>query len=261
MKKYILDMKVTENSRLHKNYCLLKLTSDGNLPEMLPGQFVEVRVENSPTTFLRRPISINFVDREKNELWLLIQLVGDGTKRMAELRQGDSVNLLLPLGNGFTIPAAGEKDKKLLLVGGGVGTAPMLYLGSCLKREGFKPTFLLGARSKDDVLQLMDFQAIGDVFITTEDGSLGEKGYVTNHSILHTSHFDWLFTCGPKPMMMAVAKYAATEGISCEVSLENTMACGLGACLCCVEKNKEGHNVCVCTEGPVFNIDQLSWQN
>lgn len=81
MKKYILDMKVTENCHLHKNYCLLKLTSDGNLPEMLPGQFVEVHVENSPTTFLRRPISVNYVDKSKNELWLLIQLVGDGTRK------------------------------------------------------------------------------------------------------------------------------------------------------------------------------------
>ena len=133
-------MKVTENSRLHKNYCLLKLTSADDLPEMLPGQFVEVRVENSPTTFLRRPISINFVDQAKNELWLLIQLVGDGTRKMAEFRPGDLVNIILPLGNGFTIPSKGM-DKKLLLIGGGVGTAPMLYLGACLKEAGFEPVF------------------------------------------------------------------------------------------------------------------------
>lgn len=104
MKKYILDMRVTENCRLHKNYCLLKLTSDETLPEMIPGQFVEVLVENSSTTFLRRPISVNYVDQATNELWLLIQMVGDGTKRMAEYRSGDIVNVMLPLGNGFTIP-------------------------------------------------------------------------------------------------------------------------------------------------------------
>lgn len=261
MKKYILDMKVTENCRLHKNYCLLKLTSDENLPDMLPGQFVEVRVENSPTTFLRRPISVNYVDKTNNELWLLIQLVGDGTRKMAEYHTGDTVNIMLPLGNGFTIPAAEETDQKLLLIGGGVGTAPMLYLGACLKAAGFEPTFLLGARSKEDVLQLEDFQRFGSIHITTEDGSLGEKGYVTNHSILKEIRFDRIYTCGPKPMMVAVAKYAAAEAISCEVSLENTMACGIGACLCCVEKNKEGHNVCVCTEGPVFNSKELSWLN
>ena len=234
MKKYILDMKVTENCHLHKNYCLLKLTSDGNLPEMLPGQFVEVHVENSPTTFLRRPISVNYVDKSKNELWLLIQLVGDGTRKMAEFRPGDIVNIMLPLGNSFTIPSKEQENKRLLLI---------------------------GARSKDDVLQLDEFQRFGKVYITTEDGSLGEKGYVTNHTILKEVRFDQIYTCGPKPMMVAVAKYAGAEAISCEVSLENTMACGIGACLCCVEKNKEGHNVCVCTEGPVFNIEKLSWLN
>ncbi len=254
-------MKVTGNYRLHKNYCLLKLTSDENLPEMFPGQFVEVRVENSPTTFLRRPISVNYVDKSKNELWLLIQLVGDGTRKMSEFRLGEIVNIMLPLGNGFTMPSKEQKNKKLLLIGGGVGTAPMLYLGACLKEAGFEPTFLLGARSKDDVLQLNEFQEFGTVYITTEDGSLGEKGYVTDHTILKEVCFDQIYTCGPKPMMMAVARYARAKAISCEVSLENMMACGLGACLCCVEKNKEGHNVCVCTEGPVFNIENLSWQS
>ncbi len=254
----MLDMKVTENSRLHKNYCLLKLTSDEALPDMQPGQFVEVRVDNSPTTFLRRPISINYVDKATNELWLLIQLVGDGTRRMAEYRPGDTVNIMLPLGNGFTVPS--QKEQKLLLIGGGVGTAPMLYLGAILKNAGFNPTFLLGARSKDDVLQLEEFKKFGTVYITTEDGSLGEKGYVTNHTILKETHFDQIYTCGPKPMMVAVAKYAASASISCEVSLENTMACGIGACLCCVEKTVDGH-ICVCTEGPVFNIDKLTWLN
>lgn len=259
MKKYILDMKVTENSRLHKNYCLLKLTSDQTLPDMIPGQFVEVRVENSTTTFLRRPISVNYVDKQTNELWLLIQMIGDGTRKMAAYHIGDIVNVMLPLGNGFTIPNTAESDKNLLLIGGGVGTAPMLYLGACLKNTGFEPNFLLGARSKEDVLQLDDFQRFGKVYVTTEDGSLGEKGYVTNHSVLKEISFDQIYTCGPKPMMVAVAKYAGAESISCEVSLENTMACGIGACLCCVEKNKEGHNMCVCTEGPVFNIKELSW--
>lgn len=260
MKKYILNMKVTENQRLHQNYCLLKLTGEETLPQMVPGQFVEVRVDNSPTTFLRRPISVNYVDKDANELWLLIQLVGDGTRKMAEYRPGDKVNILLPLGNGFTIPAAG-KEEKLLLVGGGVGTAPMLYLGATLKAAGFEPSFLLGARSEADVLQLDRFREIGQVYITTEDASLGEKGYVTDHSVLRTTRFDRIYTCGPKPMMVAVAKYAAAESIACEVSLENTMACGIGACLCCVEKTKEGHHVCVCTEGPVFNIDKLTWLN
>lgn len=254
----MLDMKVTENCRLHKNYCLLKLTSNETLPEMLPGQFVQVHVADSPTTFLRRPISINFIDRATNELWLLIQLVGDGTRRMAGYKPGDIVNILLPLGNSFSFPV--DKNQKLLLIGGGVGTAPMLFLGAMLKNAGYTPNFLLGARSKDDVLQLEQFRQFGNVYVTTEDGTLGEKGYVTNHSVLNEIHFDQIYTCGPKPMMVAVAKYAASQSISCEVSLENTMACGIGACLCCVEKTVEGH-ICVCTEGPVFNIEKLTWLN
>lgn len=259
MKKYMLDLRVTENVRPHMQYCLLKLTSDEQLPDMLPGQFVEVRVDHSASTFLRRPISINFVDWEKNELWLLIQLVGDGTRQLAESRVGDLINVVLPLGNGFTLPAEEIPSKRLLLVGGGVGTAPMLYLGACLKAKGYGPIFLLGARSAGDLQQLSDFQRIGAVYATTEDGSYGEKGYVTNHSILNQLDFDQIYTCGPKPMMMAVAKFAHAKQIACEVSLENRMACGLGACLCCVEKDKTGHNVCVCKEGPVFNIEQLSW--
>ena len=124
MKKFILDLTVTENLRLHSNYVLLKLTSQSVLPDMLPGQFAEIRVDGSPTTFLRRPISINYVDRQRNEVWFLIQLIGDGTKRLAQAAQGDIINVVLPLGSSFTMPKT--PSDKLLLVGGGVGPAPML---------------------------------------------------------------------------------------------------------------------------------------
>lgn len=258
MKKYILDLTVTESTKPHKNYVLLKLTAPSELPEMLPGQFAEIRVDGSPTTFLRRPISINYVDREKNEVWFLIQLVGDGTRRLGEAKVGDVINVVLPLGNGFTMPETAS-DKKFLLVGGGVGTAPMLYLGEQLKKKGCQPTFLLGARSAQDLLQLEQFEALGEVYTTTEDGSHGEKGYVTQHSVLNRVKFEQIYTCGPKPMMMSVARYAKANGINCEVSLENKMACGVGACLCCVENTQEGH-LCVCKEGPVFNINKLLWQ-
>lgn len=257
MKKYILDLTVTENVRLHTNYVLLKLTAPSPLPEMLPGQFAEIRVDGSPTTFLRRPISINYVDRQRNEIWFLIQLVGDGTRRLSESKNGDSINVVLPLGNSFTMPE--NPSDKLLLVGGGVGTAPMLYLGEQLFKHGHKPTFLLGARTDKDLLQLEQFAVYGKVYTTTEDGSHGERGYVTQHSILNEMQFEQIYTCGPKPMMIAVARYAKSKGVACEVSLENTMACGIGACLCCVENTTEGH-LCVCKDGPVFNINNLLWQ-
>lgn len=256
--KNMLDLVVIENLQLNNNYCLLKLTTtDGSLlPNSSPGQFVEVKVDNSPNTFLRRPISINFVDKVRNELWLLIQIIGDGTKKMGQYKARDIVNLLLPLGNSFSFPK--NKDDEVLLIGGGVGIAPMLYWGALLKEQGYKPNFLLGARSDKDLLQLDEFKKYGSLYCTTEDGSLGEKGYVTNHSVLNNNKISYIYTCGPKPMMMAVAKFANLNKIECEVSLENTMACGFGACLCCVENTKRG-NICVCTEGPVFNIKELRW--
>jgi len=262
MKKYMADWVVSENLRLHPNYCLLKLTQSQPLPEMFPGQFVQVRVDHSPTTFLRRPISIHYVEKSKNELWLLIQLVGDGTRNLAELKGGDIVNLLYPLGNHFSLPEQNlnleKPEKKFLLIGGGVGVAPLLFLGSHLKNLGYCPSFLLGARSSGDLLQLNFFEKFGTVYTTTEDGSFGEKGLVTHHSILKNEVFDMIFTCGPKPMMHAVAAFAKKAGIACEVSLENLMACGIGACLCCVENTDEGH-VCVCTNGPVANTKKLIW--
>lgn len=256
MKKHILDLTVSSVEHLNGRYALLKLTAGEPLPPMLPGQFVEVRVDGSASTFLRRPISINFVDRAANELWLLVAAVGDGTRCLTSLPVGASVNCVLPLGNGFTQPAS--PDEWLLLVGGGVGVAPLLYFGHCVREMGGQPTFLLGARSKGDLLLLDKFRAIGDVFVTTEDGSEGERGFVTNHSVLQQRQFTRISTCGPKPMMVAVARYAQKVGTECEASLENMMACGLGACLCCVEKTTHG-NLCVCKEGPVFNVRELQW--
>ena len=256
MKKYLLDLTVKAVERIHERYVLIRLTDGKPLPEMVPGQFVEVRVDGSPSTFLRRPISINFVDREQNELWLLVATVGDGTRKLAELKAGDTLNCLLPLGNGFTTAKQGEK---VLLIGGGVGVAPLLYMGVEMQSKGIEPTFLLGARTAKDLLLLDIFKRYGRVFVTTEDGSEGEKGFVTNHSILQNERFDRISTCGPTPMMKAVARFAKENGIECEVSLENLMACGLGACLCCVEKTTEG-NLCVCKDGPVFNIKKLLWQ-
>lgn len=266
MRKYIIDLKVRETKLLSSKHVLLRLTDDNPLPDMLPGQFVEVRVDGTSTTFLRRPISINMVDKENNELWLLVAMVGEGTRSLGKLHAGDTLNCVLPLGNGFTMPQ--DKHKRVLLVGGGVGMAPLLYMGAELHRKGYEPTFLLGGRSAQDLLQLDLFNKYGRAYVSTEDGTMGEQGVVTNHSVLH-EQFDRIATCGPTPMMKAVASYALRQGIDCEASLENLMACGLGACLCCVEKvydndnplpGDQPHHVCVCKDGPVFNVKRLLWQ-
>ena len=256
--KKILDLTLRSTERISDRHVLMKLTHDKPLPEMLPGQFVEVRIDQTPTVFLRRPISICFVDRTANELWLLVATIGDGTRWLGSLQPGDTVNCVLPLGNGFEKPSGKTAGSKLLLIGGGVGVAPLLYLGAMLKDQDREVTFLLGGRSAKDVLLLDEFKKYGRVCVTTEDATLGEKGFVTNHSVL-SDDFDKIYTCGPTPMMKAVARYANEKGIDCEASLENMMACGLGACLCCVEKTTEG-NLCVCKEGPVFNIKRLLWQ-
>lgn len=257
MKKHIIDFVINENRHIHAIYSLLILSpkSGEKLPKMKPGQFVQIAIDGSKATFLRRPISINFVDYANNQLWLLVRKAGDGTSRLIDMKAGDTLNIILPLGNGFTIP--NNKEAKLLLAGGGVGIAPMLYLGQVLKENGFAPQFLIGARSASDLLELEQLKSIGEVHISTEDGSMGEKGLVTTNSVLKND-IDLIYCCGPAPMMKAVAKVAKEINADCEVSLENMMACGVGACLCCVENTVKG-NVCVCTEGPVFNINQLTW--
>ena len=256
MKKYIANLTVVENRPLNDTMFLTSLKGETPLPEMRPGQFAEVRVDNEADILLRRPISINFVDYDKNELWLLIQKAGRGTRRLSMLKAGDCLNLVMPLGNGFTMPAP---EERCILIGGGVGVAPLLYLGHEIKRHGGKPVFLLGARTESLIAELDLFQSLGDTYVTTEDGSMGEKGFVTGHSILQNTRFDRIYTCGPQPMMKSVVKYASATDTDCEVSLENRMACGIGACLCCVEKTTEGH-ICVCKEGPVFNSKKLLWQ-
>lgn len=253
--KKILDTTLVAVEWLNAKNVLLTLTASQQMPEMLPGQFVEVRIDNAPDVFLRRPISIHFFDSQKNLLYLMVQVVGKGTKRMAALNVGDVLNLILPLGNTFSIP---ESSQRLLLVGGGVGVAPLLYLGAELKKKGHRVTFLLGARTANDLLRMEAFKGYGDVYVTTEDASWGEKGFVTQHSLLQQQNFDFIYTCGPTPMMQAVARYAKEKGIPCEASLENTMACGLGACLCCVTDTQHGHK-CVCSDGPIFNINELKW--
>ncbi|MDE6403843.1 MAG: dihydroorotate dehydrogenase electron transfer subunit, partial [Muribaculaceae bacterium] len=165
------------------------------------------------------------------------------------------VNMMWPLGNSFTIPQ--HTNETVLLVGGGVGVAPLLYFGKILKSKGFTVSFLLAARTASDILQLEEFKKYGTIYLSTDDGSVGEKGLITQNSVLDRS-FDHIYCCGPMPMMKAVGRLCSERGIDCEVSLENVMACGIGACLCCVEKTVKG-NRCVCTEGPVFNIDELTW--
>jgi len=256
MKKIIQDFEVEENVCLNNVHYILKLASPSALPEIQPGQFAEVLVPGTTHTFLRRPFSIHDVDPANNSFSFFIKCVGEGSAKLKTLKKGDLLNVMLPLGNSFGVDIKG----KALLVGGGCGVAPLYYLAKRLYEKNIEMDILIGAAGKSDVSLISEMEKFGRVHVTTEDGSIGEKGLVTAHSILNNiSLYAKIFCCGPEPMMKAVAKLAAANSIACEVSLENTMACGIGACLCCVTDTVDGHK-CVCTDGPVFNIKSLKWQ-
>lgn len=253
--KFIHDFQVSENRSLNDGHFVLILEAPEALPPILPGQFAEVKVDDSPQTFLRRPLSIHDVDYHKNTLTLLVQKKGEGTHRLSRLQKGERLNLVYPLGNHFTI----VENQDVLLVGGGCGVAPLLYLARKLHEAGNRITTLMGARSAEGIMERELFSALGQVEFTTEDGSLGTRGFVIHHTLWRKMPFTYqrIYTCGPDPMMKAVGKLARRYAVACEVSLEQTMACGLGACLVCVVKTNRGH-VCTCTEGPVFNTDELT---
>ncbi len=255
--KEVQNLVVAENIPLNATNFLIRLVSDKPLPKFVPGQFVNVEIKNSNEIFLRRPFSVFEIDYSKNILSLIVKILGRGSKKLTEVKSGESVSIIFPLGKGFTFP---NKNESILLIGGGSGVAPMLYLA---KESGLNPEnvhLILGAKSSEDHINIDNYRQFGNFYFTTEDGSLGERGFVTQHSVLQNklNAFDKIYACGPDAMMKAIAREAKKNNIFCEVSLENLMACGFGVCLCCIEPTVRG-NLCVCTEGPVFNINDLKW--
>ena len=256
-KKEVRNLVVTQNIALNTTNFLIKLSSPAPIPIFKPGQFVNIEIKDSSEVFLRRPFSVFEVDYRQNTISLIVKILGRGSKKLTEIKTGESLSVIFPLGQGFTYPKNGDK---ILLVGGGSGVAPMLFLAkeSGLKEENVN--LLLGAKTIADHINVDEYGQFGNLYFTTEDGSLGEKGFVTQHTIFQNkqSNYDKIYACGPDAMMRAIAKEAKNEKVFCEVSLENLMACGFGVCLCCIEPTVKG-NLCVCTEGPVFNINDLKW--
>lgn len=255
MKKYQLDMAVKATRRLGSGllHIVLELPDHGTLPQMLPGQFVEVAVSRA-NVLLNRPISI--FNRTDNTLELLVSPVGKATDALCEYAVGDSIRIVGPLGHGFTTDF--KADSRVLLIGGGVGIAPLYYQLRALLDAGVKAEVVFGYRTTPDAEICNMFEALAPLHICTDDGSKGFHGLVTQHPAVRDG-FTFFQVCGPKPMMKACARLADELGVGAEVSLENHMACGLGACLCCVEDTVDG-NVCVCKNGPVFNIELLKWK-
>ncbi len=246
---------ILQNKNLGNDYFVMEFEIDGEMPRMAPGQFVQVLPDPSSGVMLRRPLSISDINIDKNSFSILVKVVGAGTRSMQNMKEGSKADIIYPLGNFF----AYKSNKAPLLVGGGTGTAPMLFLSREMKVAGIEPSVILGGRKAHDIAQIEEFQKYtSKLFFTTEDGSLGEKGRVTDHSILNET-FDKVFACGPRAMMHAMIKYADIKEIACEVSLENMMGCGFGVCLGCVEKTSKFVNRTVCMSGPVFNSKDLNW--
>ena len=248
MKQTILE--IQSNEQIAKNVYRMQLC--GDTAGILPGQFVNIRVQGQ---FLRRPISVCDVTEVKGErleakgmLTIIYKVVGVGTEAMSHLPVGTQLDVLTVLGNGYDLTKAGDAP---LLVGGGVGVPPMYMLARQLREIGKNVRVILGFNTKDEVFYEEEFRALGcDVTVTTVDGSHGVKGFVTNALDGKQSYY---YTCGPLPMIKALIQTAGTNG---EVSMEERMGCGFGACMGCTIQTTQGPKR-VCKEGPVFAASEL----
>ncbi|MBQ7775913.1 MAG: dihydroorotate dehydrogenase electron transfer subunit [Lachnospiraceae bacterium] len=224
--------------------------------EAHPGQFVGVYPKNK-STILPRPISICEVNEAHTALRLVYRIAGQGTKEFSGYEAGDSVEILGILGNGF--PLEEGKGKKVFLMGGGIGVPPILQLAKELEAD---KSVVVGYRDSNLFLK-DDLDKYATVYVATEDGSVGTKGNVMNAIEANALEADVIFACGPMPMLRAIKKYAAEKSIKAYISLEEHMACGVGACLGCVVKTKEVdhhshvHNARICTDGPVFEAEEV----
>ena len=230
-------LKITGNVKVGKDLYLMRLSGNTSAIKN-PGEFINILL---PGHYLRRPISV--CDFDKDHVDILFKILGHGTKDMSSFKVGDELDCLIGLGNGFTI----YEDKKPLLIGGGIGIAPLVGLAKKFNEKGIRPTLVYGARSKDDIVMLDVLNELCDTYLATDDGSLGYKGNVIDCINSLNISFDYYYSCGPYKMLEGVAK-AFKDGV---VSMEARMGCGFGACMGCSIKTKNGPKR-VCKEGPVF---------
>ena len=239
--------KIVSNKALTSN--VFKMSLLGDTDEITaPGQFVNIKIDG---LFLRRPISV--CDVYGNTLTLVYKVVGAGTKAMSEMGAGDELDMLVGLGNGYDLDLAGERP---LLVGGGVGVPPMLYLAKELKFKGANPIVVMGFNTADEVFLEDDFKSRGfETYVTTVDGSYGIKGFVTD--AIAELDYTYFYTCGSEPMLKALYSATKTSG---EFSFEERMGCGFGACMGCSCKTITG-NKRICKEGPVLKKEEILWED
>ena len=245
---------ITSHSKI-EDICELWLKAPDIARRALPGQFVSVFLKDK-SRLLPRPISICGLSEDKNSLRLVYRITrkGSGTEALSNMKPGEEIDMLGPAGNGFPL-----ESRDTMLIGGGIGIPPMLELSKSMQ---VKPTVLLGYRDKETFLA-DEFEKYATVHIATEDGSVGTKGNVIDIIKEKKLSADCIMACGPTPMLKAVKDFASENNIECFLSLEERMACGIGACLACVCKSKErdaytnSHNKRVCKEGPVFEAGEI----
>ena len=236
---------ITKNEKLTSNVYIMTLKGETN--GIRCGQFVNIQLDG---LFLRRPISV--CDLDGDTLTLIYKVVGKGTEQMSKMGVGEGLDLLTGLGNGYDTSLSGDKP---LLLGGGVGVPPLYLLCKELIKEGKKPTVILGFNNKDEVFYEKEFAALGaDVLVATADGSYGVRGFVTD--AMMGIDYTYFYTCGPEPMLKAVYKATNTSG---QLSFEERMGCGFGACMGCSCKTLTGYKR-ICKEGPVMRKEEILWE-
>lgn len=236
--------KVESNEKIAKSVYKMVLSGDTSAITR-PGQFINIKV---PDKYLRRPISVCDFDAET--VTVIYKVVGEGTMIMSEMEKGISLDVLTGLGNGFDIGKSGDRP---LLIGGGVGVPPLYNLAKKLKDEGKTVTVILGFNTSDEVFLKEEFEKIATVYLTTADGSEGQKGFVTD--AMDGIDYDYIYTCGPQAMLRAVYDKAKTGG---QFSFEERMGCGFGACMGCSCKTKYGAKR-ICKDGPVLEKEEIIW--
>ncbi|MBU4314764.1 MAG: dihydroorotate dehydrogenase electron transfer subunit [Actinobacteria bacterium] len=268
---YNIKVKILSRKEVAPNIYLMSLKVPEIVQDALPGQFIHIKCSKDNYPLLRRPLSIHRIDKEKGGIYILFQVVGEGTKLLAQKEVGDDLDIMGPIGNGFNIY---PESRKIMIVGGGIGIAPLLALCEESIRQGKEVRVLIGALKKELVIGEENFRKLGaKVDVATDDGSYKYKGMVTDlleRTIKEGWLADQIFACGPKLMLRKIVEISLDDHINCQVSLEERMACGIGACLGCVckikTKDKKEDKVKyefkrVCVDGPIFEGSEVVWDD
>jgi len=255
--------RVIDNRQVVKDHFKLTISSDYISTHAVPGQFVEIRVSNDTDPLLRRPFCFHSINKDGRTVDILYRVVGKATKLLTQYQIGSEIDVMGPLGNGFKL----DKTKDVaVFVGGGAGIAPLLAAAQEAKKIGIKAVYaILGMKNRNMVLCEAAFKELGvETIITTDDGSYGRKGLASDILLeLLSSHLSslpsHLYACGPKPMLKAISEIAQQRKLDCQLSLEEWMACGIGACKGCAVKTRSGYKM-VCKDGPVFDAKEIIWR-